>query len=81
MKNCISPDKSFFLAVPIDRADGLISEIDSDGKVSGHSLDLVVGVAAEEAQEYGGDFVIYECRPLRRISASSVVGAATLADN
>jgi hypothetical protein len=63
----LDPKKTFWLAVPVDRSDGRISEIDSDGKISSMNREAVVQAAIADVTEYGGRIVLFECRPRRVI--------------
>jgi len=69
----LDPKQKFWLAVPIDRADGRLSEIDSDGKISSANRKVVTMAAVADCDEYGGRFVLYECFPrqiIRRARAA-----------
>jgi hypothetical protein len=63
----LDPRRTFFLVAPIQNTDGSISDFECDGNASRESLDAAVAHAVEEADSAGGEYFIFECRPVKRV--------------
>ena len=72
MSDHIRPDATFYLSAPVENIDGTVDRIDVDGMHAALTTEAAIAHATEQIEDSGGVYIVYECRPIKRLTAYRV---------
>jgi hypothetical protein len=67
-----SPRRTLFIVLPVANADGTM-DLDSATPEGYGTLDEAVAEASEDVDENGGENIVYQCVPVRRVYRKTVI--------
>lgn len=68
----LDPRQPLYMPVAIGNTDGSL-DLGFEGQEGHETLDEALAFAAEQTEEHGGEWFVYECRPVKRVHRVSVV--------